>query len=53
MKKLDENLKFFIHKKIQEDVEWQKCKVIYSSHQIPGEGEHVGENQLNLRKLCK
>jgi 5'-3' exoribonuclease 1 len=45
MKKLDENLKFFINRKIQDDVEWQKCKVVYSSHQTPGEGEHV-------RKSC-
>eukprot|EP01080_Neovahlkampfia_damariscottae_P002441 gene2441-3152_t len=53
MEKLDENLKFFIKKKLQEDVEWQKCKVIYSGHQIPGEGEHKIMQVIRGRKCQK
>ena len=32
---------FFIEKKINEDVNWKKCKkIIYSGSDVPGEGEH-------------
>ena len=53
MEKLDKNLQFFIKKKLQDDVEWQKCKVIYSGHQIPGEGEHKIMQVIRGRKCQK
>ncbi|XP_071874436.1 5'-3' exoribonuclease pacman isoform X1 [Bombus fervidus] len=40
MSKLDEQLKYFITYKISTDKLWQKCKVIFSGSQVPGEGEH-------------
>lgn len=40
MSKLDEQLKYFITYKISTDKLWQKCKVILSGSQVPGEGEH-------------
>ncbi|KAK6204906.1 Kem1 5 [Scheffersomyces amazonensis] len=40
MAKLTDNLKYFIHKKISEDSNWAKIKIILSGHEVPGEGEH-------------
>nr|XP_033337296.1 5'-3' exoribonuclease 1 [Megalopta genalis] len=40
MAKLDEQLKYFISNKISTDDLWQKCKIIFSGSQVPGEGEH-------------
>lgn len=40
MAKLTENLKYFIHNKISNDSSWQNVKVIFSGHEVPGEGEH-------------
>ncbi|KAK6634904.1 hypothetical protein RUM44_000151 [Polyplax serrata] len=40
MHKLHQQLKYFITSKISTDPTWQKCKVILSGHQTPGEGEH-------------
>mmetsp|Transcript_7356 Transcript_7356/g.11073 ORF Transcript_7356/g.11073 Transcript_7356/m.11073 type:complete len:1538 (+) Transcript_7356:75-4688(+) len=40
MQKVSDCIKFFIRKKIKEDPLWKNLKVIYSGHDIPGEGEH-------------
>lgn len=40
MQKLQEQLQYFINKKISEDSSWQKVRVILSGHDVPGEGEH-------------
>ncbi|XP_076684631.1 5'-3' exoribonuclease pacman isoform X2 [Andrena cerasifolii] len=40
MSKVDEQLKYFITYKISTDNHWQKCKVMFSGSQVPGEGEH-------------
>ncbi|XP_014211300.1 5'-3' exoribonuclease 1-like isoform X2 [Copidosoma floridanum] len=40
MSKLSEQLKFFITQKISTDKIWQKCKIILSGSEVPGEGEH-------------
>ncbi|XP_066586587.1 5'-3' exoribonuclease 1-like isoform X2 [Prorops nasuta] len=40
MCKLTEQLKYFISYKISNDTEWQKCKIILSGSEVPGEGEH-------------
>lgn len=40
MSKLDEQLKYFITYKISTSKIWQKCKIIFSGSQVPGEGEH-------------
>lgn len=40
MAELNKQLRFFIQKKIQEDPEWQKFRVIFSGGDVPGEGEH-------------
>jgi len=40
MAKLSTQLRYFITRKMQEDAGWQKCTVIFSGHEVPGEGEH-------------
>ncbi|CAM9544056.1 unnamed protein product [Chrysoparadoxa australica] len=40
MAKVSEHLKYFIAKKIKEDALWQKLTIIFSGHEVPGEGEH-------------
>ena len=40
MAKLTKQLKYFIHKKVSEDVDWQGVEIVLSGHEVPGEGEH-------------
>lgn len=40
MARLTEQLKYFISKKVTEDVEWQGVEIVLSGHEVPGEGEH-------------
>jgi 5'-3' exoribonuclease 1 len=40
MARLTQQLKYFINKKISEDVEWQGVDIVLSGHEVPGEGEH-------------
>ena len=40
MVRLSQNLKFFIAKKVAEDAAWQIPDIIFSGHEVPGEGEH-------------
>jgi 5'-3' exoribonuclease 1 len=40
MARLQEQLKYFINKKISEDSAWTEVQVILSGHDVPGEGEH-------------
>jgi 5'-3' exoribonuclease 1 len=50
MHKLTEQLKYFINKKVTEDVEWQGCEVVLSGHEVPGEGEHKIMEYIRLAK---
>jgi 5'-3' exoribonuclease 1 len=40
MEKVSRCIRYFIRKKIKEDPLWKNLKVIYSGHDVPGEGEH-------------
>ena len=40
MAKLTKQLKYFINKKVSEDVDWQGVEIVLSGHEVPGEGEH-------------
>jgi 5'-3' exoribonuclease 1 len=40
MEIIDKHLRYFIRKKIKEDPVWRDLEVIYSGHDVPGEGEH-------------
>lgn len=40
MGRLSEVIKFYIQKKIKEDQAWRDVEIIFSGHEVPGEGEH-------------
>jgi 5'-3' exoribonuclease 1 len=40
MAKLSAQLKYFVNKKVSEDVDWQGVEIVLSGHEVPGEGEH-------------
>ncbi|GLC57430.1 hypothetical protein PLESTB_001223500 [Pleodorina starrii] len=40
MARLGKHLRFFIRRKMAEDPLWQKPTVVFSGHEVPGEGEH-------------
>ncbi|KAJ3187980.1 hypothetical protein HDU85_006373 [Gaertneriomyces sp. JEL0708] len=50
MARLQEQLKYFINKKITEDAAWHGVEVILSGHEVPGEGEHKIMEYLRLAK---
>lgn len=50
MARLQEQLKYFINKKITEDSAWHGVEVILSGHEVPGEGEHKIMEYLRLAK---
>lgn len=50
MAKLTEQLKYFINKKVSEDVEWQGVEIVLSGHEVPGEGEHKIMEYIRLAK---
>ncbi|KAI7933295.1 hypothetical protein MJO28_017740 [Puccinia striiformis f. sp. tritici] len=50
MARLSEQLKYFINKKVSEDSAWQSVQVIFSGHDVPGEGEHKIMEYIRLSK---
>ncbi|KAF7945275.1 hypothetical protein EAE96_010053 [Botrytis aclada] len=50
MQKLTQQLKYFIAKKISEDVDWQGPEIVLSGHEVPGEGEHKVMEYIRLKK---
>ncbi|WIA37566.1 hypothetical protein OEZ86_014473 [Tetradesmus obliquus] len=40
MARLGRHIRFFVRKKLSEDPVWQQPVVIFSGHDVPGEGEH-------------
>ena len=50
MAKLTKQLKYFINKKISEDVDWQGVEIVLSGHEVPGEGEHKIMEYIRLAK---
>ena len=40
MARLTQQLKYFVAKKVSEDIDWQGCEIVLSGHEVPGEGEH-------------
>ncbi|KAK6523888.1 hypothetical protein TWF281_001854 [Arthrobotrys megalospora] len=50
MAKLSHQLKYFINKKVSEDVDWQGVEIILSGHEVPGEGEHKIMEYIRLAK---
>eukprot|EP00818_Percolomonas_sp_WS_P004704 CAMPEP_0117443702 /NCGR_PEP_ID=MMETSP0759-20121206/4838_1 /TAXON_ID=63605 /ORGANISM="Percolomonas cosmopolitus, Strain WS" /LENGTH=1679 /DNA_ID=CAMNT_0005235699 /DNA_START=331 /DNA_END=5370 /DNA_ORIENTATION=+ len=52
MEKLSRHLQYFIAHKIETDVRWQQCKIVYSGHDVPGEGEHKIMDFVRKRKMA-
>ena len=50
MTKVDSLIEYFIRKKISDDPLWRNTKILYSSHTVPGEGEH--KIMEFIRYLC-
>lgn len=40
MSELNRQLRFFVAKKIEEDVKWRGFNILFSGADVPGEGEH-------------
>jgi 5'-3' exoribonuclease 1 len=53
MAELSKHLHYLIHKKMQDDIRWQQCTVIFSGHSVPGEGEHKIMEFIRDRKMQK
>ncbi|CCW61124.1 unnamed protein product [Phytomonas sp. EM1] len=51
MVRVSEALCFFIATKLSTDPAWQSCKVIFSGHDNPGEGEHKIMDFIRGRKM--
>ena len=50
MAKLTQQLKYFVHKKVTVDAEWQGVEIVLSGHEVPGEGEHKIMEYIRLAK---
>ncbi|MCJ1398974.1 hypothetical protein MMC11_002176 [Xylographa trunciseda] len=50
MARLTRQLKYFINKKVSEDVDWQGVEVVLSGHEVPGEGEHKIMEYIRMAK---
>ncbi|KAG4306196.1 hypothetical protein PORY_000184 [Pneumocystis oryctolagi] len=50
MKRLSEQLKYFINRKVSEDTNWKGIEIIFSGHEVPGEGEHKIMEYIRLSK---
>merc|ERR1711871_127593 len=50
MAKLSTHLRYYVRKKVRDDPLWKGIKVIYSGHEVPGEGEHKIIKYIRHRK---
>ncbi|CAN6599240.1 5'-3' exoribonuclease 1 [Trichomonascus vanleenenianus] len=50
MEKMTKQLKYFINRKVSEDVHWQGIEIILSGHEVPGEGEHKIMERIRIAK---
>lgn len=53
MMRLGEHLRFFIRRRMEEDPVWAALTVIFSGHEVPGEGEHKIMEHLRWARLAK
>ncbi|MCJ1352989.1 MAG: hypothetical protein MMC33_002973 [Icmadophila ericetorum] len=47
---LTQQLRYFVNKKVSEDVDWQGVEIVLSGHEVPGEGEHKIMEYIRLAK---
>ncbi|EDO15613.1 hypothetical protein Kpol_1006p9 [Vanderwaltozyma polyspora DSM 70294] len=53
MEKLTKYLKYFIHDKISNDINWANIEIILSGHEVPGEGEHKIMDYIRKKRSQK
>jgi 5'-3' exoribonuclease 1 len=51
MCKVSAHMKYFIRRKLKEDPLWQQVQVIFSGHEVPGEGEHKLVEYIRIKKM--
>jgi 5'-3' exoribonuclease 1 len=51
MEAVSQYMQYFVRKKLREDPLWQRMEVIYSGHDVPGEGEHKIVQYIRAAKL--
>ena len=49
--KVSATIQYFIRKKLKEDPCWRNLNVIFSGHEIPGEGEHKIMEHIRMMKI--
>eukprot|EP00056_Hartaetosiga_gracilis_P020841 m.21565 g.21565 ORF g.21565 m.21565 type:complete len:1259 (+) comp8733_c0_seq2:76-3852(+) len=50
MHRLEQHLQYFVQIKLTTDPLWKVCKVIFSGHDVPGEGEHKIMDYIRAEK---
>jgi 5'-3' exoribonuclease 1 len=50
MARLSDQMRYFINKKISEDSNWRNIEVVFSGHEVPGEGEHKIMEYIRLSR---
>ncbi|KAI3654748.1 hypothetical protein MP228_000128 [Amoeboaphelidium protococcarum] len=50
MDKLSDQLRYFVHKKMNADPQWRRCNIVLSSSDVPGEGEHKIMEYIRLAR---
>lgn len=51
MARLQAKLEYFVHMKLQNDPLWRDVSVIFSGHEVPGEGEHKIMDYIRAEKF--
>ena len=53
MARMSSMIKYFIKRKLKEDPLWQNIRIIFSGHEVPGEGEHKIIEYIRHMKMQK
>lgn len=48
---VSEKIQYFLSMKVSTDPSWKNCKIVYSGHDCPGEGEHKIVEFIRRRKM--
>jgi 5'-3' exonuclease len=51
MARVSEQLKYYIRRRLRDDPAWRDLRIIYSGHDVPGEGEHKIVTWIRAAKM--